>query len=454
MRSSSPIEKIGFVLSLAILTLCYGVAAGHYGWVPSSVLTRAFDQARVAYQSWTSSDLGFPLRTHAFEHSGVRSPSPGRIQPGATLITSSWKNRDGWNVGLMLISQKGKRLHKWFVDRSELFQAGAFQRGTPNQTDIHGSYLLSNGDVLVNLGYVGLARLDACGEVLWTLEEGNHHSIAQAEDGSFWVPGVASAPRAESTRYPDGFPGLGGKSVWIDRILRVSKEGEVLESTNVLDILYANGLERYIPKTLGGTRPTPQTIPADLTHLNDVEPLAPSSADEYPLFEAGDLLVSLRHLSLVFVFDPDSNEVKWHSADPFIYQHDPDFIGNGWIGVFDNNYDLTEQGDMLGGNRIVALQPHTDSVEVLFPTDHSDTVYTDVLGKWQSLENGNMLLVEGKKGRVVEVASDGRTVWEWIHAPTDNSRVPPVTKASRHDLTLDQIASWPCSSIASTDAAQ
>jgi hypothetical protein len=175
-------------------------------------------------------------------------------------------------------------------------------------------------------------------------------------------------------------------------------------------------------------------------------------ADAYPLFEAGDLLVSLRVLSLVFVFDPDTKEVKWHSSDPFIYQHDPDFVGDGWIGVFDNNYDLTaynssDRGTMLGGNRIIYLQPHTDSTNVRFPTQHSESLYTRVRGKWQELENGNMLLTEAVAGRAVEVDSSGQSVWEWIHRPTDDSQVPAVTKATRHDLPREEVASWPCSSV-------
>jgi hypothetical protein len=57
-----------------------------------------------------------------------------------------------------------------------------------------------------------------------------------------------------------------------------------------------------------------------------------------------------------------------------------------------------------------------------------------------------MLLTEAEPGRVVEVDSTGRTVWEWIHKPYDNS-VPWVTKASRHDLTPEDVASWPCSTM-------
>lgn len=182
-----------------------------------------------------------------------------------------------------------------------------------------------------------------------------------------------------------------------------------------------------------------------MTHLNDVEPLDVSIADEYPLFEAGDLLVSLRNLHLVLVVDPDSERVKWHASEPFVMQHDPDFMGDGWIGVFNNNRDLTGRGERLGGSRILALQPHMDSTRVLFPTADSDPFYTGTRGKWQRLENGNLLLTESNAGRVVEVSPDGRTVWEWAVEPYDESSMPAVTEGTRYPLTVDEVADWPCS---------
>jgi hypothetical protein len=177
-------------------------------------------------------------------------------------------------------------------------------------------------------------------------------------------------------------------------------------------------------------------------------------ADEYPTFEAGDLVVSIKRLHLVFVFDPDTREVRWHASDPFIAQHDPDFIGDGWIGVFDNNNDGTARGTLLGGSRIVAVQPHTDAVEVLFPTEHSEPFYTSGQGRWELLNNGNMLLAETASGRVVEVDSTGRTVWEWIHRPYSESRVPEVTQASRRALTPADVAAWPCASDSTQAAAE
>lgn len=432
MRSSS-VAKAWFVLSVAVLGVAYGLAANEWGWFPSSLARKAWKQGRVVLPV---SDPPF-LNERVYDREGARVLQASEMQSGLTLVTSAWKAPDGWDVGLQLIGRNGEVVHEWLVDRMELFPEGLGYRKDPWQADIQGTYLFPNGDVLLNLVYVGMVRLSACGEVRWKLAEGTHHSIARADDGTFWVPGVSQGRRGRSERYPKGFPGL-ANDLWLDRILQVSPNGTLLRDVNVLDVLYENGLEYLFFKYA--------TLHGDVTHLNDVEPLPSSMAETYPLFEAGDLLVSLRYLNLVFVVDPASWEVKWYTTGPFIAQHDPDFIGGGWIGVFDNNRDFN-RGTVLGGSRIVAIRPHTGAVEVRFPTRRSTPFYTRLRGKWQQLPNGNMLLTETQAGRAVEVGSEGQTVWEWVHEPYKISQVPAVTKAHRYDLTSSEVASWPCSQV-------
>lgn len=448
MKSSLSFSKVWFVLSLAVLSFLYGVGVGKWEWFPHSLLDRAANQARSVAQSFRQAP-GI-LTDKVYTQEGVHIKMQKEMQPGLTLITSSWKNPGReWEIGFKLIDKRGRVLHDWLFDRAELFRSGLSQRNDPERTDIHGSHLLPNGDVIFNIEYVGTVRADACGRVKWTLAEGNHHSVDRGEGGDFWIPGVSSKPSNVTSRYPDGIPGL--SPVWLDRIFHVSSEGEVLGKINILDVLYKNDLERFIVQEYQPGAGTSGMDTKNITHLNDIEPLAPDMADQYPLFEAGDLLVSLRNIHLVFVFDTESKTVKWYESEPFIQQHDPDFIGDGWIGVFDNRDDFIERGKLLGGSRIVALQPHTDSTRVLFPTPLSDPFYTDIRGKWQMLENNNMLLTESAAGRVVEVTPDGETVWEWIHSPSENSKIPYVSQAIRHDLTRNDVASWPCASIDSVD---
>ncbi len=429
--------KAWFVFSLVAFSFGYGFASHAWGLFPKTYVEQAWQEAQRQIPFIEDPQFDFAREysyRKVYDRQGARTIRPGDLQPGLTVITSWWKTPSGPEIGMKLVNRDGTVLHEWVVDRMSLFQDTPFLRADPTRTDIHGSVLLPSGDVVVNLEYAGMARLNSCGEVVWALSKGAHHSISRAEDGSFWVPAT------DHKQYKGrnlGYPGL--ESIWLDRILHVSEEGDVLEDIRVLDILYANDLEHLLFQY--------DRLRGDVIHTNDVEPLDASLAGEYPLFDTGDLLVSLRWLNLVFVSDPETMEVKWHASDPFVWQHDPDFLGDGWIGVFDNN---RVRGEATGeGSRIIAFQPHTDSVDVLFQPAHLDRFYTHERGKWQQLENGNMLLTEAATGRVVEVSPDGRAVWEWIHEPY-GTRVPSVTKATRVDLTREEVASWPCSSVDST----
>lgn len=441
-------EKILFVLSFAVLTFVYGVAVGKWGWFPHDFLQRSVKEAQTVVESVGWSDPGF-LHAQRYGRAGTRLLQPDKVQPGLTLITSKWETDEGWMPKLKLVDRKGESVHEWSIRQEKIFDQSTLERDAPTLMwpNVHGSYLFPNGDLLVNLEYIGMARLDACGDVQWSMAEGNHHSIARADDGTFWVSGVSRTREAGSERYPDGYPGLGGRKFWLDRILQVSEDGTLMTDIKVLDILYENDLEHYISRYLESS-PYPtsaEDVPTDITHINDVEPLSASMADEYPLFEAGDLAVSVRHLNLVFVFDPETLEVKWHASEPFLHQHDPDFVGEGWIGVFSNNNDLTKDGSMLGGSTIKFVRPHTHTTEVRYPTESDQPFYTPNGGKWQQLENDNLLLTEAAAGRVLEVDSTGQTVWEWIIAPHEG-KVSSVQKATRYDLTREDVASWECAS--------
>lgn len=436
------LDKIAFVLSVAFLSFLYGFATSARRWFPNDLLASAWHEATSLLQppppGWAS--------PRVYDRSGVSILSPEEYQEGLTLISSVWRNGEEWTPGLKLIGREGREEHTWWVDPAALFPGAAeWVPGGLGELYVHGSYLFPDGDVLVNLEYVGTARLDPCGRTVWALPEGNHHSIARADDGTFWIPAVnrlgpeddPNLSPAASPSYPRGYPGLDDPVIQ-DVLMRVSADGEVLDRITVLDVLYDHDLERLLVKT-GGRRT------GDVTHVNDIEPLSAAMADEYPLFEAGDLLVSLRNIDLVFVLDPEGRRVKWYAFAPFLRQHDPDFIGDGWIGVFDNNWDFTERGTMLGGSRIIALRPHDASERALLRSSRLDRFYTSLMGKWQRLPNGNLLLAEARAGRLLEVTSDGRMVWEWVAEPYSETRAPDVLEGTRYAIAPEQVASWECS---------
>jgi hypothetical protein len=192
--------------------------------------------------------------------------------------------------------------------------------------------------------------------------------------------------------------------------------------------LYANDL-------IGSMFPTGHALidgytMADVLHTNDVGILATGDAPAFPLFEAGDALVSFRNLNLLIVFDPDSGVVKWSQTGPWLRQHDPDFLPDGRIMVFDNRDDGAN-GRLLGGSRLIAMDPATREVETIYEGTAETPFFTAGRGNADILDNGNFLITETSGGRVFEVTPDGEIVWSFIHR-YDADRVLNVNGASRY----------------------
>lgn len=427
-------QRLITLLSAVVLSVVYGFFAARNDTFPAPLLERAVEQAQLYLTppSFVSSKV--------YDRHGVRDPMPGRRSDEPVLLATWWPERD-WSPALKLIDRDGTPLHAWPVSLPDTLPrtVGSVGRSLEQQPVI-GAHLFQNGDVLFNLLYVATVRLDACGDLVWWLPTGGHHMVERAEDGTIWTSGVLPEPARTTPGHPDGLPGI-EEPVYQDQIYRVSPDGRIVESMNVLDLLYDNDLQHFVFRR--------SFIEPDLLHVNDVEPLPESLAAAFPLFESGDLLVSIRNLSLVFVVDPESRAVRWHAALPFVQQHDPDFLADGWIGVFDNRRDGTVRGEALGGSRIVALQPHTDSSKVIYPTGRSEPFHTNLVGMWQELEGGNLLLAESRAGRVVEVDSAGSTLWEWVHEPYDDTLVATLTTATVPGVTASQVESWPCGADAS-----
>lgn len=235
-----------------------------------------------------------------------------RMQPGVTFMTGLF----GDKLTARLVDENGVLLHEWPID----FFAEKRDKIYPYEALIHGAYLYENGDILINLDQKGLYRVDACGRIKWRNAAGSHHSIDVDEDGFIWTPVV-------QTIYSDKriFPG----QFSIDRIAKFDPEtGDAIEIVDLLEAFVKSGAEGLVSGEFSRTR--------DVLHVNDVEILDSSMATAFPMFSAGDILVSSRQRNAVFVLDRETRLVKWMRAGASQFQHDPEFRADGTITVFDN----------------------------------------------------------------------------------------------------------------------
>lgn len=432
-------DQVLFFLALAVLVFFAGVAFRSYQLFPA-MLPR---EARQAGQDWVENWRHY-LKLRPDKHLRVDpKPRPGPVfvpdkaWDGVTLLSGFVEDQ----VGLILVDMTGRRLHAWKVRISTLWPPGS-PLSVPGENDwdviLSGAHLFETGDVLLSHYKRGLVRIDRCGRVLWKAPYRIHHSLDFADDGTIWAPSEIEETRTYT------FPN--------DRILHLvdpeviqqfSPTGTLLRQIDLVDVLLAAGLgtvvfgTRLIYEGLEST-----AIGQGLTHLNDVEVLSAEDAAAFPQFEAGDLLVSLRSPSLVFVLDPETLAVRWFKVDGLFGQHDPDFLPDGRISIFDNIAAVTARG-YGKGSRIIAMDPASGRVETLYQTDPMSDFFTLYMGSHQHLPNGNILITESFRGRTFEVTQTGEIVWQFVNA-WDNERIILTYQAKRYPVSFGAFAREAC----------
>jgi hypothetical protein len=169
-------------------------------------------------------------------------------------------------------------------------------------------------------------------------------------------------------------------------------------------------LER--PRKTGGAAPAGPT-PApfrddqqrrDVLHTNSVKVLRRALAPKFPRFRPGQLLLSPRHLDALVVLDPDRGQVVWGARGPWHAQHDPSFLGNGHLLLFDNL-------GSPGGSRVLEYDPATQAFPWEYPGPDGTPFLSRLRGMGQRLPNGNTLIVNSDGGEAFEVTPDREIVW-------------------------------------------
>ncbi|MEJ2138209.1 MAG: arylsulfotransferase family protein [Gammaproteobacteria bacterium] len=432
-------ESFGIIIfsaAVAFIAFLAGATVMVFRVGPARSIYETLDTARMLLADEGDASVNdmhqlYPAR---YDEAGVTTYDPNRAQDGVTLVTGyRWQN-DRWQAGIRLIDMQGSVLHQWTVKPEEIWPESPFtdhvagQMNNPNNY-VHGAWLLPGGDVVFNVEYAGMVRMDACSKVVWTVPYRTHHSIFRDSDGNFWAPGL-------NWRYKKNPDYVHPQPEFVDEtMLQVSPDGEILREIFVLKSIYDSGYGGVF----ADTRKT-----MDITHMNDVEILDARMADKFELFDAGDILVSLRNLSTVLVIDGKTEQIKWRLQYPLVKQHDPDFEPDGSIVIFDNRDDMTQEGMRLGSTRLLRVKPDTGELSTVYPITDEQAFYTQTGGKHQLLENGNRLITEAHGGRVFEIDESGDVVWNWIVETRGDGLVPEVLEGTRYATELADFETAGC----------
>lgn len=329
--------------------------------------------------------------------------------PAAVMVRLNREQRDEH----LLILDGARNVVKHFPVTAPSL-SGQFYSRTGNAAPV----MLDDGSVIVFAGGAdGLYRKSLCGEVIWALPGLYHHSISVA-DG---VLGILGLPKEELTAEDQGDERWNHSEI----INLISVEsGDILKSIRLDDIAIANA-DRFDPflRNRWYKQITEDgVLLQDEVHLNKVEILPQSLADQYPDFPAGAVMLSSRAINLVAIFDPETLEILWYSQGHTQGQHDPEFIGDNKIIVFDNAIDKNSADPAARANFTSIKQYDFSTSEWSVVWNGADVDgYTAHSGEVAISDDGSLLINLTLQGRYVEVSPDGEIVMDLINVADDGN---------------------------------
>lgn len=419
MKNKLPL--IFFCLSLSMLIFGVGFLVGKFQIFPYSVIDKGYRGLKWSLQVAGLAELWYYPKDPYKDIPPVKDT--GKASPGLTLVTRTKSDRQ-LSVGVYDLD--GNVVHEWDVNWFKNWPNATHlsESSTPKAlpgTHVHGAVITDDGDLIFNFENLGLIRMKPDSSVVWRLPIRTHHSAFIASSGNLWV-----CSKDDTRNLSKLFPSI-NRYGWDEAVLEVDPaDGKVLRQINIIDLLERNGLRGLVYVNSQMSLYRPGMIGGDILHLNDVEVFPDTMKEGF--FKHGDIMVSLRGISTILVFSPDTLKIKFHVTGTVNKQHDPDFVDGNTITVFDNNPSYYEGGKL--SSRIVEIHAPSGDARVVFQGNDKIPFFTNVMGKHQWLPNGNLLVTESRRGRGFELSPDGEVVWEFRNE-LGNGRVGLVDEVQR-----------------------
>lgn len=312
--------------------------------------------------------LAFSIHENGIDIEGFHTND---INRGYFLFTSAFNFKNGTNLALVLISNKGEYIKHW-----PLHSIGVGMALDENRHSV----LLSND----------LQKIDWCSDGLTrprSLYKGMHHSIEVAPDGTYWTHEKHSFVQLD----PDNIE---------NNKLKVLRQISILDDLIPMNPDISPLSQRLYIKWNAET--DPQKIRPgigllqDAFHNNDVQPFIDK---RFPTSLGYALAVSIRQDNLIMVIDPDTKEILWYREGLTERQHDVDY--------YKGNFYVYDNGPFRGYSRIakIFISPANDN------NFGSETVIDGRNFSWLDPSRGNQqrfdingktyqLLVNDRRGRL------------------------------------------------------
>ena len=152
----------------------------------------------------------------------------------------------------------------------------------------------------------------------------------------------------------------------------------------------------------------------DPIHLNDIQPVLKDG----PYFKKGDLFLSIRNLSLVILYRPETNKIIKVIEGAIYKQHDVDILDQKTISIYNNNVFSNYHNKKLvkNNNEIVIYDFETDSFSKRFEdTFKLLNINTPTAGLVDFLDDGSAIVEDNNNGRIFYLNNNGEVIWEFYN---------------------------------------
>jgi len=231
-------------------------------------------------------------------------------------------------------------------------------------------------------------------------------------------------PKELAAKVPGGIPGSEHEQgIWGDVVREIDPDGNtVWEWHSATDI---EDFSKYPICPIEGRH--------EWAHANSICPVP-----------GGDYLISFRQNHLIARIDRETKKFSWEMCDWKLgHQHDVQMLENGNILVYANGAHGPYHGPNEG-SRIFEIDPSTNETVWEYVGSPAHTFDSPFISGCQPMPNGNVLICEGRSGRLFEVTREGETVWNFNspivadHAPYTPGR--SIFRSYRYTAESPEIA--------------
>ncbi|OIR07023.1 hypothetical protein GALL_109300 [mine drainage metagenome] len=292
---------------------------------------------------------------------------------------------------IKLVSVKdGEIAYKWIPPLRSLHLSNKSLAVHPYLSK-EGSIVFAIGGNDIAHGY--LVKIDSASKLIWSINILPHHSVELDADGNIWIPTLI--------RKPNFIDKIANTEINDEAITKISPEGKVLLQKSIAQILLENGYKTLL---VGVGK-----VDKDLIHVNEIRPALYAS----PYWEKGDMLISMRHKSTVFLYRSTTNKIIWLQTGPWMNQHCPDFVDSNKISVFGNDVIRRNEGDYLinGYNDIYIYDFSNNTTNIPYSNMMRERkVSTATQGRLKIFGNGDVFIDETENGLIIRANKNG-PIW-------------------------------------------